>query len=262
MKILLILASVLVVSVRAGCSSTTTASQRLFSCDGSGIDIAAGVALCYHSDVTSSIAFTTSGTASYSDFQGDTCPGGIGGCDSYRFSFGMVPSSNIRLDCNGYNNEFLPNTCTAASPCGLSASFPTIPAGQKPSIRIQCLNSNFDCTFLAASMLSVVQNAQQATTTTTTTTAPTTTTPAGSPSTTTPSQSGGIWAGTYSVNAGCSTSQCCCLTNPVTVTQSGTSVTINTGLVGQCQGAHQARQQQQRSPLVAKTLKPQKMASR
>ena len=55
-----------------------------------------------------------------------------------------------------------------------------------------------------------------------------------SPATNSPSAN--IWAGTYIINAGCATSQCCCLSGTATVVQSGTSVTINSGLTGQCNG--------------------------
>ena len=56
------------------------------------------------------------------------------------------------------------------------------------------------------------------------------------PSTIPPSSGSGIWSGTYTINAGCSPSQCCCLSGTASVVQSGTSLTINSALSGQCGG--------------------------
>lgn len=44
------------------------------------------------------------------------------------------------------------------------------------------------------------------------------------------------WAGTYNIQSGCSTSSCCCLTGTITVAQSGTQVTVQGPVTGQCSG--------------------------
>lgn len=48
-----------------------------------------------------------------------------------------------------------------------------------------------------------------------------------------------LWAGSYSVNSGCDTITCCCLTGTVQVTQNNLYVTIYGPLIGSCGGATQ-----------------------
>lgn len=61
-----------------------------------------------------------------------------------------------------------------------------------------------------------------------------------SSSTTSPSSSKTVWSGSYSVNAGCSQSQCCCVVGSFTMTQTGTQVTGTVSVAGQCGGATSA----------------------
>lgn len=64
---------------------------------------------------------------------------------------------------------------------------------------------------------------------------PTTTSSTTSTSGTT-SSSTTVWSGSYTVNAGCSQSQCCCAVGSFTMTQIGTQVTGTVNVAGQCGG--------------------------
>lgn len=159
--------------------------------------------------------------------------------DSYTVSTGTVDVAQTSADCTGYSVSINgPNFLgTATNPFNVGY-YGISSTGKQAALRIVCNNNfltgNCDITLSSPSYVcSIFQSLDAPSTLTTTATSASTTTPA-TTSTTSTSLPSSSWAGTYTVDAQCSRSSCCCLTGTLTVTQSGTLIGVTGPISGQC----------------------------
>jgi len=59
------------------------------------------------------------------------------------------------------------------------------------------------------------------------------------------------WAGTWKLNGNCNESQCCCLINDITVTQTGTTANAQGPVAGQCGSIQSPYHHQQQQVLIS-----------
>jgi hypothetical protein len=156
--------------------------------------------------------------------------------DSYDVEFGTVTPGTFFNDCTGFSTSVSGSALIScgASLCTGSRRLGGIPSGSVSSIRISCKNSAFNCDFTSSSLLQVAACNAITTTSTTTTSTTRATSASSSSSTSSTTSAPSVWAGTYQINPGCNLGACCCLSGQVVVTQSGTTVSVQSPIAGQC----------------------------
>jgi hypothetical protein len=153
----------------------------------------------------------------------------------YKIETGTTPIGQTTSDCS----NFVPGSLTQT--WGQALFSRRLTEQYNPSvrmgIRLTCLNSFFGCGFQAASRMGLTACFIPAPTTTSSTsllsTSQSSSSSSSSSSGSTPSPSSS-WTGTYQTNPGCNPGACCCLSGQVVVTQSGTTVSVQSPIAGQC----------------------------
>lgn len=209
----------------------------------SQMQLGTGGSVCFMQTVTGLVAGQSAAMSYVFNIQATgTLPNTL-----YKIETGTTPLSQTSSDCSNFSpTPALSQTWGQA----IFARRFTEPVNTavKMGIRLTCLNSFFGCGFQSVSQMGITACATAAPTTQTTpqstlTTTPRPTTTPQATQQTTPSQqttqqttqpSSTSWAGTYQVNTGCSQTSCCCLTGQISVTQAGTTISVQSPISGQC----------------------------